>query len=341
MITSFVFDLPTGAVADIAGQVPVYTIGLLIYGIGLYAYGLGSSFLHFTLSETTIAVGSALMSEALESLITNNIGAEDTKKVLAKEGMWSKLAMIPTALAGSVVAEKVGIQYPWFLSGVTAFVGFIIAVVTLRKYHTNTYHNGKKIWEHVVLLLKTIKEGALLVISKKQTRIVVLVTAGLAFATQSLNMFWGPIFQETSGSTWWLGSMWMFISLVTAFGTKISENINSTKRNFGLTLLSIGIPISLCILYPNSIVWLVSMFLLHEIGRGITPVITYPYFNECIPDDKRSTANSAKGSIERLARAIGLVIAGFLTNYFSLLGTWLISALLICGIGIWVLLMKE
>jgi MFS family permease len=342
MVTNFFIDLPTGAIADIVGQFPIYILGLLVYGSGHFLYGLGTNIIQFHLSESTAAIGTSMMSEALEALLTNEIGIDRAKEVMSREGVFARIAMIPTSLLGSMIAARFGLQYPWFLGGLTALICAIVGYITLRKYHYKEKHrNGKKILENLKEIAKTVIDGTGIVFSKKQTRLVIFVSGMTALATQAANMFWAPVMAEISNEGWWLGFFWTGISLSSLLGSILSKKITAKPIIIGLIVISIGLPLALTPIYAKNGLWVGSMFLLHEVGRGALPIILYAYMNKFIPNDKRSTSNSARGSIERIFRIVGLSMAGFLSTRINLLQTWLVSGVLLIIVGIVVLIRKE
>lgn len=340
MISGFLFDLPTGALADIVGQLPIYILGLLVFSGGTFLYGLGTNFAQFAFCEITSAVGTSLMSEALESLLTNIIGVDRAKDVMSKEGIYTRLAMIPAALFGGLIGAKAGLQIPWFLAGLTLLAAAIYGSLTLRKYHVKIPRASQNILGHIKSILGQIKSGTALIISKPEARKVVYITAALSFFTQAVNMYWAPVLEEQAGSTWWLGIFFVAILLSTALGSKIAHSVKSTPLSFGVVLMLIGLPMAVIPTLPKTLFTTIPLFLLHEIGRGVMPIITYTYLNRFIPNNQRSTANSAKGSVERLSRATGLLAAGVMALYIQLITTWLISGVCLVAIGV-ITVMKE
>jgi len=321
MTVNFFIDLPTGALGDLFGQIPVYLIGLVIVSGGFFLYGFGTTFWFFVMCEAFSAIGTALMSEALEAMITSEIGTRMVKKVHAREGVITRLATIPTKILGSFAGAIFGLQLPWMLASISMLITFSVGVITLSKFHKKPEQNSKSkkhFWA-------TVRTGVRLLLGQKQTRFVLLIVCALSATMQAPNMFWTIILKEQSNSAGWLGFMWIGMAGAMAYGSHAARKISFTKRNICLLLLSIGGPLWLCAIIPP-IAWLTSvLFIVHEIGRGALPVILYAYLNDHIPSPLRTTTNSARGSIERMFQAIGLLSAGILSNHMSLISTWLVS----------------
>lgn len=341
MVTNFFFDLPTGALADLVGQLPVYLVGTLILTVGFGLYGTGTTFAFFAFCEGSSAVGKSLMSEALEALMTNKLGVDTAKQIKSKEGVYARLGAIPWALVGAYLGNKYGMQTPWYLGAGTVFVAFVLGYITLRRYHEKPVNNAACKTDHIKNLGNQIRTGLSLVRQNNDRKFGVTMLCFFALVTQTLNMFWAPVLQEQAGSTWWLGLFWIGIAITTAFGAYLGRKLKATKRTFGLVILSVGLPILLINMLPQNALITAVMFLLHEIGRGIIPILTFPLINRSLPDEQRSATNSAVGSLERLSRATGLYVFGALSNHMTLINTWWISGVLLFGLGTWLLVKRN
>jgi MFS family permease len=334
MMGNFFFDLPTGVIADVIGQVPIYLLGVLVLSVGLFSYGMGSSYLFFIACEGASSIGTGLMSEALESLLTNTIGVDAARFVFSKQGVYARIATIPTAVLGSLIAAKYGLQYPWFLAGITLFVTFIFSSFTLRKYHTKRDPNLDLRKNFASEFLVSFKTGLRIVFGNRKVLFALSLSLILSASVQGINMFWAPILQSQAGATWWLGFLWAGIAIFTAFGSWLSKKLNVTISVMGLLLASIAAPIILTN-FVGSRAWLTAvLFVLHEIGRGAMPVIVYTYINRYIPNQTRTSTNCVMGSIDRCAKWLGLWTAGVLASKMFLLQTWLVIGIVLLGASI-------
>lgn len=324
MLGNFVFNLPTGALGDVLGNVPVYLSGAVILGTGFFAYGLGHSFAFFFACEGASAVGGALMSNALEALLTNEIGVDRAKNVKAQAGIYGAIASMPTALAGAFVGATVGLEYPWFLASVTMLACFIVGAVVLKEHHTVRHTRLASVVQVFPKFGASIKGGTVLIFSKKPLIYSAMILMALAVATQAINMFWAPIFKEEAGATWWMGALWVAIAAFSIVGAQLSKRLKANLVTIGCILLAIGIPLIMTNIFPH-VIWVTcSLFLAHEIGRGMWLPVVDAYANTYIANDVRNTANSTLESFEVLARWAGLWAAGTLTQKAP---QWLVDVL--------------
>jgi uncharacterized membrane protein YfcA len=160
-----------------------------------------------------------------------------------------------------------------------------------------------------------------------------------AISFQAINMFWTPIMKEQSGSSWWLGSLWIGVALATSLGSKMANSRFLKVNGWGLcvSLLFSGVPILFSPFLNHRLGILVATFLWHELGRGALNPTLFTYANKHIPNRIRSTANSVRSSTRTLGSAIGLLVSGYLTLFISPLTIWGLSALALIVLALYVI----
>lgn len=336
MTTSSILDPITGVLGDRLGQKKVYLAGILFWAAGSFVYGLGSTFLAFVFAEFLSAIGQALMSEALESLLRNNSGNEETQKALADAGFWSNLSTVPSIIIGGVVGSVFGLNVPWLISGGFSVFTFFVTTVLLKNVSENVHAGGGGGGK--VTLEETFKR-----VSKISSfRFAVIAGFASALLFQPFNMFWGPIFKELGGEVWWFGFLWIGVAVASGVGSKWVGNIsNASGKTLGIVFLVVGIPMLVASLSSNVVVVMVG-FLLHEIGRGgVSPVIFSLTNRDNHDNASRTTANSIRSSARTIGAAAGLLIFGLLTKFVSPLQTWTISAMFVIVLAVFCFRRKD
>jgi predicted MFS family arabinose efflux permease len=330
MSTSTILDPFTGNWGDRIGQKKIYMAGLLFWGIGMLIYGSSSWFWFFAVAEATAAVGQAFMSEALESWLRNHTDEEVTHQALSTAAYWAKLATIPTAVLGGLVGAKYGLRIPWFLSGITSLVVLGISWWQLRKFpekaetsepteaSLNLWTIAKNAWKEPVL--------------KRSFIAVALITATF----QPFNMFWSVIFKEASGSSEWLGFLWMGIALTSALGSFLAKKWQISSKGLALIIAAIGLPMLLPLLAGNWVLFILVPFLFHEIWRSTWAPVLFSYTNRKIENGVRTSVNSLRSSAGTLGAAVGLLVSGILTKWLPPIVVWGISAAVLLEVALWV-----
>lgn len=299
----------TGQIADRFGQKPVFLCGQFICGVGLLIYGLGGGFIAFALAEITSALGSALISNSLECILRNLTDRDNSHRTISRGHKLTRLAAIPSAVLGGVIGAHWGLEWPWLIGSLTSFLSFGIALPLLRTvpdYRANP--EGKINLSNIGALFSQCWQI-------HELRRVFLVVLASAAAFMPLNMLWPLILRDASGSTNWLGILWIGIAVFSALGAELSERgfLRPGLNGISLALIAIGLPLSLTP-FPKNAVLLTAIFLLHEIGRGALRPLIFTFTNDFFPDEIRSSANGVISTLRWVGNALGLIVSGLLTT---------------------------
>ena len=324
MLTDSLFNPYAGKLADKYGQKKIYVAGQVIWALGLFSYGVFHGFWGFLMAEITAGVGAALMSDALESWLRNNLPEDKVHKAMSHSGVLAAFGVIPAATLGAIIGSKFGFGWPFIIEGVTGMVAVVVSIKLLRKL-PEVFTNGE---------VDGVWQGFKQNFGSKELKKIAIVTFAVALATQPFNMFWAPIFQERSGESWWLGSLWIGIMIMSSIGSFWAK-----KQNNGLGIVKmimiIGIPMLFTPLTKST--WaIVGLFLLHESGRGAYRPIMFTFANRHFENKNRSTANSIMSSMRTVGSAVGLLLFGALTKLVSPVNTWGIAAVGLVILAIWV-----
>ena len=325
MTVNTIFNPHTGNLADKFGQKKVFLIGQVVWFTGMLIYATTSDFVGFALAEAVSAIGSALMSDTLDSWVFNLKGEKHFKNTVKRAGPIGALAAIPTATLGAIIGARFGYQWPWMLSAISGF-GVCIASYIMMRELPEGHENRETATPSVAEVLRA-------VIEIKPLRFIAIVTLVLAACTQPFNMFWQPILQNLSGSAGWLGSMWIGIAVMSIVGSYWGAEQGNGEGTVKMLFL-VGVPM---LLTPfGGAIPTAGLFIVHEIGRGASSPVLKTFANKHIPANCRTTANSILSAVRTVGAAIGLLLFGFLTNILPPINLWFGSALALTILAIYV-----
>src|SRR5215510_9810366 len=93
-ISAFVFEVPTGIVADVYSRRLSIIIGYIIMGIGFLVEGFFPFFLPILLAQVIWGLGYTFTSGAKQAWITDEIGEESANKLFIRVGRFGAFAYL-------------------------------------------------------------------------------------------------------------------------------------------------------------------------------------------------------------------------------------------------------
>jgi MFS transporter, DHA3 family, tetracycline resistance protein len=179
-VSAFLFEVPTGIVADVYSRRLSIIIGYLLMGAGFLVEGFFPSFLPILLAQVIWGLGYTFTSGATQAWITDEVGEDNANKLFLRAtqvGLFA--ALIGMGLAALVGANNVAL--PLQVGG----IGVILIGVTLMFVMPETgFHptprEDRNTWQH---MWHTFKQGTDAVRSKP--RLMSIIGVGLFYGIYS------------------------------------------------------------------------------------------------------------------------------------------------------------
>jgi len=269
MFWIFILEIPTGVVADYIGRKQSLFIGSLFGVIGMLLYGSIPSFKIFLLGEFLMAACAAFTSGANEALLYDALkeeGREDkSKKIFGKAHSYKLLGMLIAAPIGSIVASRLGLNFPIIISAIPTFVAAIV-VFSIRepKYKSKISESDRYI--------KIVKEGIRILSKNKKLRRLALNSLFVSSAAYFVIWFYQPLLTKINVPIIYFGFIHSFLIIIEIFVSsnfqKI-ENLLKGEKNYMLfSILSTFLGFVIVGIKPSYIT--ISIFLIFSGGFGLT-----------------------------------------------------------------------
>ncbi|MBL7053756.1 MFS transporter [Patescibacteria group bacterium] len=333
MLSVFVLEIPTGAIADIFGRKFSFVLSNIICGAGFLVYSLSESFTGFVASEIIIALGLVLSSGAFKAWMVDSLNFYQWEgkliNVFKLEGRIGSIA----SMAGGLIGAYLGVQnlaMPFAIAG----TGFLILAITTFALVKEEYFVHKKrkdinLWNNIRQISSaSIKYG----LKHQVVFLIVSVTVVFTLGFQALNMYWQPWFTPHISGSQYLGYIWVGIIFCKMLGIEMVGYFEKRVPNFKIGYLVIGTSVGTMIMLSAIPFLKISIiaFILHEVIRGLSQ----PYTNTMIQENITSSANRATidsfiSMMRTGAAGIGLLLAGILSNAYGISITWMISGIII------------
>ena len=326
-LACFIFEIPTGIVADVYSRKLSIVIGGVLTGVGFILEGSISSFVFVLVAQIVWGLGSTFISGSLEAWIAEEEKNKDLDEIYIKGAQAGQIGAFIGIVLSTVIANF-SVRLPIIVSGVL----FIILALFLWLYmpENNFKPSAPGDLNTFKKMVYTFKSGLKIVKSKSIIMILLAVTLFYGLSSEGYDRLSNAHFlQDTtlpklgnlSSVTWFgiFGILGMILSfIVMHFMAKNLKNEDNRKN--GKLLLCINI------LYISSMLIFAltknfSLMLIAYLATNTFRIINEPIFsawlNGHIDDNSRSTVLSINGQMNSLGQILGGPIIGIIATNIS------------------------
>ena len=326
-LACFIFEIPTGIVADVYSRKLSIVIGGVLTGVGFILEGSISSVIFVLVAQIGWGLGSTFISGSLEAWIAEEEKNKDLDEIYIKGAQAGQIGAFIGIVLSTVIANF-SVRLPIIVSGVL----FIILALFLWLYmpENNFKPSAPGDLNTFKKMVYTFKSGLKFVKSKSIIMILLAVTLFYGLSSEGYaRLSNAHFFQETtlpklgnlSSVTWFgiFGILGMILSfIVMHFMAKNLKNEDNRKN--GKLLLCINI------LYISSMLIFAltrnfSLMLIAYLATNTFRIINEPIFsawlNGHIDDNSRATVLSINGQMNSLGQILGGPIIGIIATNIS------------------------
>ena len=326
-LACFIFEIPTGIVADVYSRKLSIVIGGVLTGVGFILEGSISSFIFVLVAQIVWGLGSTFISGSLEAWIAEEEKNKDLDEIYIKGAQAGQIGAFIGIVLSTVIANF-SVRLPIIVSGVL----FIILALFLWLYmpENNFKPSAPGDLNTFKKMVYTFKSGLKFVKSKSIIMILLAVTLFYGLSSEGYDRLSNAHFlQDTtlpklgnlSSVTWFgiFGILGMILSfIVMHFMAKNLKNEDNRKN--GKLLLCINI------LYISSMLIFAltrnfSLMFIAYLATNTFRIINEPIFsawlNGHIDDNSRATVLSINGQMNSLGQILGGPIIGIIATNIS------------------------
>ena len=315
----FLFEVPTGAIADLFGRKWSLVAGAATVTVTLIIYPIRPEFWWFLVAETLFALSETLISGADEAWIVDSLAGakqEEITAVLTRGQTWNQVGMLVGALIGSGILTQLDVRWPMWLSSI---VGILTLMTALQmKEPPRRTAAQKETWQHY---WGTITTGFRYFVGHVQLRKLAL--DGILVSTTAYFVIW--FYQPMLGMTgvpkeqyglYHAGLLLAEIPIAALY-TPLSQWLGQ-KRSIWITavLAALGIVIATVAWAVGSVsamYWGTLVFIALGGGVGLTRMgLVRSYMHQHIEDHQRATVLSAMSMFSRFSPGMIIPVMGWL-----------------------------
>lgn len=323
------FEIPTGAVADVFGRKTSVVLSCFIYSLGFLIYWKSNSVAGFICAEVIAALGSTFHTGAFQAWLVDRLNHHgfqgNIMDVFSRECQLNAVAKITGALLGAALGDK-DLALPWLLGGLVVITCGIVAAVFMKE--ENFVPQKFSFRDGLSSMRETITTSYSYAKQHRAFRFLMVMAFVQTIAYQGPNMQWQPWFLPFFSSKKALGFIWAGISLAILLGAQVAPKLSARVGDYKRLLIGAQLIIGLSLIISSmGVVGIsVSAFLFHELWRGMFKPLESAYLNMNITSSKeRATLLSFESIAYHLGGVVGLPLSGFLATKLSIPWSWRLS----------------
>lgn len=338
-VSAFVFEIPTGVVADAYSRRLSIIIGYLLMGAGFLVEGLFPAFLPILLAQVIWGLGYTFTSGATQAWITDEIGEEPANKLFLRAtqvGLTASLfGMGAAALIGGsnvalpILVGAIGV----ILIGVT-----LIFIMPETGFHPTSKENRNN-WQHMG---HTFNQGMKVV--RSQPRLMNIVGVGLFFGlySEGFDRLWVKHILDTfelpaifgSNQVAFFSALRVAGSLLTILAMRFVEKRVDTGSPLaiGRSMLAATGLISASLIGFALSPWLaltLGLYLTTYVLRNVAGPLQSAWVNQKLPSNVRATVHSMFSQVDAFGQMAGGPVVAVIARFASVIAALSTSGLLL------------
>lgn len=323
----FLFEIPTGVVADLYSRRRSVLIGMFLYGIGFLMEGALPWFGTVLLAQVVWGCGDTFITGALEAWIASEEAGKPMDKVFMRGSQLGQLGGIAGIVMGTLLGN-LNLQLPIVLAGILCLLFGLVLLRIMPETNFSPALEGRqgllRDFANLFKLNLSFVKGAPVLLAL----LAITLCGGLAsegfdrlstahFLEDTVMPGIGPL-----NSVTWFGVISLVGSGLGILASQLLINRMEKKGTIRRTSLvmfaSAGYILCLVLFATSRSFWfMLLVFLLAGLMRTIKEPVLAAWMNDHVEERMRATVFSTNGQLDSFGQIIGGPIVGLIAHQFS------------------------
>lgn len=333
-LTSFIFEIPTGIVADRYSRKFSVIIGLFLVSIAFIIEGFFPLFIAILISQFILGLGDTFTSGADEAWIADELNEGELELVLLKGAQTGQFLSI----IGIIISASLGliaINLPFLVSGVLFAILAVFLIFFMKESYKNKIESTNS-FKHMVNSIRLVKNNI-----KQKPVLIFMVWITLFYGLYSEGpdrLYTMHLLKDINRIN--LNpflSISIFVNLIALFLSILAveyikrqlKNTKKLKKVWLLFIINILMFITLLLFSLSGQFYIsASLYISFYIVRRINQPVYRAWINQYIEPNIRATVLSTYGQLDSLGQIIGGPIIGYIALKTNTSIGLLVSALI-------------
>ncbi|HKJ39131.1 MAG TPA: MFS transporter [Anaerolineales bacterium] len=338
-ISAFVFEVPTGIVADVYSRKLSIIIGYILMGVGFLVEGFFPAFLPILLAQVIWGLGYTFTSGATQAWISDEIGEDDANKLFLRAtqiGLFASL--IGMGLATWVGANNVVMPLRVGSAGVL-LIGIVLMIIMPETGFHPTPREDRTTWGH---MWHTFKQGVDTVRAKPRLMNIVFIGLFYGIYSEGFDRLWVKHLLDTFELPIIFGNNQVaFFSVLRVAATVLTmlavrfveKHVDSTSPlAIGRAVLIVTGLIAASLLgfaLSPLLILSLGLYLVISALRNVQIPLQTVWINQKLDPKVRATVHSMFGQVDAIGQVVGGPIVAVIAAVGSAVASLVTSGLLL------------
>lgn len=311
LISIFVFEIPTGVIADRVGYKQSLIMGSITLVFSMCGMIFANNVWHFIICEVLFGIGMSFISGADAGLVYDTLVALKRENEYSDIYGKSRQYIFVVAGVGSLLSSmlyKINDQLPLIINATfisTTVIAAFLLTEPERKKQTQKINYKKQLYIVKNHVFKT----------KRIWAVILLSSTIFIFYRPSINLY-RPYFKAVNLDVFYYGMIFLGLNIIAQLSSKHTKlYLRWTNKHPLLGLVVLLVITHLCLSVPIVYIGLLGMGI-NQIVRALYKPVVTTYVNDLTPSNIRATTLSFVSLLNNIAAGIGaLIISTFANDY--------------------------
>ena len=337
-LSAFLFEIPTGVIADVVSRRLSVIIGIFITGVAFLFQAI-PDFDIILFGSALWGLGYTFTSGAHQAWITDEVGVENVGPVFIRYGQFARAGGL-IGIPVSVGLATWGLQVPIVTGGLLILgLGIFLIGWMSESGFTPTPHEERQTWR---AMRGTLSEGFALVLRRPVLRDFMLIGLFVGLYSEGYDRLWTKHmidhipFPVLFGLTQvqWFGVIEFAMTGISILSNEIANRrLNLKDMRLSVTALQwlYGLMVASLIVFAwaNQFPVAVAVLLVFDICRGLTFPIQDTLTNQFVDSKVRATVLSFRSQVDALGQTGGGPVIGAVGNRFGVRAAISLAAMIL------------
>lgn len=338
-VSAFVFEVPTGIVADVYSRRLSIIIGYVLMGLGFLVEGFFPAFLPILLAQVIWGLGYTFTSGATQAWITDEIGEDDANKLFLRAtqvGLFASLIGMGAAMF--IGANNVALPIQVGALGVI-LIGIALMLIMPETGFHPTPREDRNTWQH---MWYTFRQGVSAVRSRPRLMNIVFIGLFYGLYSEGFDRLWVKHLLDNfelpilfgNNQVAFFAALRMTSMIFTILAVRfVEKRVDATSPlAIGRAMLVVTGIISIALisfaLSPLLLLSL-SLYLVISVLRNVEIPLQTAWINQKLDSQVRATVHSMFGQVDAIGQTLGGPVVAVIASVGSAITSLVTSGLLL------------